>query len=322
MKSIIQLLLFPTLLLAASCSDDSRTTNGTGSLQDSLQQDSMTATAKPTLEKPDCPVSDHVLKGNLFWESNENLLVVIAASQETEDPDFGESHRLLEVYDGSNCQKIFREILPVNISPDFPYYLSKITYNKVSRIVAIQGFNQIYLFHLGERKLLGPFQPKFLNERYAEDAQTGMIDRLEVWENYLIGHANGMGAFVFDLHNPERPAPILPLAEYAVETGMIYNSLFLLNSADQNDGAQAIIPAYNADTEEFKINPLFGKPLKIEQNINPKVRNNRYLVLKEFTGANESRPVAIDMVKMTMLDLPPAIASKKTTDIIAWMKSQ
>jgi hypothetical protein len=322
MKSIVQFLLFFALILTAGCVNDGGTTNGTDTSQDSLRQGTPTATANPPLEKPDCPVTDLVLEGNLLWASHENLLVVIAASQETEDPDFGESHRLLEVYDGTNCQKIFREILPVNISPDFPYYLSKITYNKVSRIVAIQGFNQIYLFHLGQRKLMGPFEPKFLNERYAEDAQTGMIDRLEVWENYLIGHANGMGAFVFDLRTPERPAPVLPLAEYEVEPGMIYNSLFLLNPADENDGTQAILPTYAAENEEFKINPLFGKPLKIEQHINPKFRDNRYLVLKEYTGTNESRPIAIDMGKMTMLELPPAIASKKATDIIAWMKSQ
>ncbi len=323
MKSIVRILLFSTFIMAFGCFEDGGSTTDTTSPQDSLLEDTVAAiTSTRPMAKPECPVTDHVLEGNSLWASRENLLVVIAASQETEDPDFGESHRLFEVYDGTSCQKIFREILPVNISPDFPYYLSKITYNKVSRVVAIQGFNNIFLFQLGERKLSGPFEPKYLNERYAEDAQTGMIDRLEVWENYLIGHANGMGAFVFDLRTPGHPEPVLPLAEYELEPGMRYNSLFLLNSADENDGAQAIIPSYDAENEEFRINPLFGKPLKIEKNINPNIRDNRYLVLQNYTESGESRPVAIDMVKTAMLELPADLVSKKAKDIIAWMKSQ
>ncbi|MFQ5448749.1 MAG: hypothetical protein ACE5FF_17635, partial [Saprospiraceae bacterium] len=324
---IVHFLLFSAIIFYSGCISDGESTNDSNSTSnesDSLVRDSgITAeTPLPPLQKPDCPVADHVLEGNMLWASRENLLVVIAASQETEDPDFGESHRLLEVYDGTNCQKIFRKILPVNISPDFPYYLSQITYNKVSRIVAIQGFNQIYLYHLGERKLMGPFAPEFMNERYAEDAQSGMIDRLEVWENYLIGHANGMGAFVFDLSSPAHPEPVLPLAEYEVEPGMLYNSLFLLHSANENDGSQAIIPSYDAEKEEFKVNPLFDKPRKIEQSLNPSFRNNRYLVLKEYTRPNDSRPVAIDMGKRILVELPPSIAAKKATGIIAWMKNQ
>lgn len=287
--------------------------------------ESTTDTTAPAVKapvRPDCELPGNVLEENQFWAKDENLIVAILAAPETNDPDFGESHRVLEVYDGSNCERVMREILPVNVSPDFPYYLSDITYNNLSRLIAIRGFDKVYIFDLEKRKLNGPIVPKFLNERYPEDAQSGMIQRLEVWEDYLIGYAQSMGSFVFDMRNSEEVAPVLPSAEYEIMEGTEYNSLFLLPSSDKANGHQAILPSFDFETEEFSINPLFEKPKKIETRINRNVRDNRYLVLKELLGGTDSRPIAIDMEKMVMYDLPEEVAEGKVSDIIEWMKNQ
>ncbi len=272
--------------------------------------------------RPDCELPGTVLEENQFWAKGENLIVAVLAAPETNDPDFGESHRILEVYDGSNCERVLREILPVNVSPDFPYYLSDITYNNLSRLIAIRGFDKIYIFNLESRKLSGPVVPKFLNERYPEDAQSGMIQRLEVWEDYLIGFAQSMGAFVFDMRNQQEPTAVLPSAEYEIVEGTEYNSLFLLPSSDEANGHQAILPNFDFETDEFSINPLFKKPIKMETRINRNVRDNRYLVLKELLDGTESRPIAIDMEKMKKYDLPDDVGSSKVSDIVKWMKSQ
>ncbi|MEK7254572.1 MAG: hypothetical protein AAB316_07505 [Bacteroidota bacterium] len=323
MKTLANLWLLLTFLAWAGCGGDQSNQDGTGTDTTDTTDVSTTdtTTTEPTgTTKPNCPVAGKVLEGNEFWAENENLLVRIAAGEETQDKQFGESHRILQVYDGATCQQVMKEILPVNLSPDFPYYLSDITYNNVSKVLAIKGFDKILILDLANRKLQPAMSPKFLNQRYVEDAQSGMIQRLEVWENYMVGYAASMGTFAFDLRNPQKPEPVLPFAEYEVEQGTRYNSLFILKSLDENDGHQLFLPTYDAENELFKINPLFDKPRKMETNFNRKFKNNKYLVLKEFTGDPNGRPVAIDMSKMKVVDLPADVAAKKDTEIIEWMK--
>lgn len=321
MKIIGQAYIILLLFFTTSCLDNTTTQNGTTG--QGTPGDTSTDLSTPTAPvQPTCNIAGTVLDGNRFWASDENLILAIAADEETKDPDLGDSHRILEVYDGSTCEQVFKEILPVNLSADYPYYLADLTYNKVSHLIAIRGFDNIFVFDLASRKLSGPLAPKFLNQRFVEDAQSGAITRMEVWENYLIGFAASIGPFVFDLRNPDKPESVLPLAEYEVEKGSRYNSLFLLKSLDEANGYQALLPTYNYETEEFKINPLFQKPRNIEVHINKKFKNNRYLVLKELLGGTKSAPVAIDMGKMELVELPANIAEKKDAEIIAWMKQQ
>jgi len=319
MKFLSLPFLFFLILSLAACGGDSSpaTQNDT----DGTDTTSVPgADTPPAPTKPDCQLAGKVLEGNQFWASGENLVVAISADKETEDPDMGESHRILTVYDGSNCQQVFKQVLPVNFSPDFPYYLAQITYNKVSQLIAIRGFDKFFVYDLGEKKLSGPLLPKFLNQRFLEDASSGSIVHMEVWESYLIGYASGVGPFVYDVRNHAKPEPVLPSAEYEVEKGVNYNSLFLLKSLDEDDGYQALLPTYNADSGVFSIQPLFEKPLKIETNIPRNFRNNRYLVLKELLGGTQNRPIAIDMGKMKKVELPADVVSRKDTDIIEWMK--
>ncbi len=325
MKALGSSFLFFLMLTLAACTGDFNTQNQNGAPgADTTQTDSAGAgtdtPAPPAPSKPNCDIAGKVLEGNTYWASKENVLVVISADKETEDPDLGESHRILSVYDGNDCKEIFREILPVNFSADFPYYLSQITYNNVSKLIAIRGFDKFLVFDLATKKVIGPLIPKFLNERFVDDASSGTITRMEVWESYLIGNAASLGPFVYDLSNPSAPKAVLPAAEYELQKGIRYNSLFLLKSLDQDDGMQALIPSYDADSQVFKINPLFEKPLRIETNIPKTFRNNRYLVLKELLGGTESRPIAIDMQKTKKVDLPADVATKKDTEIIEWMK--
>lgn len=320
MKFIQQAFLSLLLLSIFSCDGNfaTQTENNSNSSEDTTSSDQAT----PAQTKPDCQVAGTVLDGNRFWAAGENLIVAIAADEPTADPNLGDSHRILEVYDGSNCQEVFKEILPVNRSADYPYYLSDITYNKTSHLIAIRGFDKFYVFDLAKRKLAGPLNPKFLNKRITEDAQSGSILRMEVWENYLIGYAEGMGPFVYDISNADNPQAALPLAEYELEKGTNYNSLFLLKSMDEANGYQALLPVYDYDNGEFRINPLFQAPRKMDVNINKAFKNNRYIVLKEEGGGARNLPIAIDMGKRSLVDLPADVAAKKDTEIIEWMKRQ
>lgn len=316
-------LLFFLMLSLVACTGDSssqypESTDATTA--DTSGNSTETDNTAPAVTKPDCAVPGKVLEGNTFWASQENLLVALSADKETEDPNLGESHRILQVFDGNTCEQVYKKVLPVNFSADFPYYLSQITYNNISKLIAIRGFDKFFVFDLSNQKLSGPFLPKFLNERFVDDASSGSITRMEVWENYLVGFAASMGAFVYDMSNPSSPEAVLPVAEYELDKGIRYNSLFLLKSVDEKDVYQALLPMYDTEKQAFKFNPLFDKPLKISLNIPKTFRNNRYIVLKELLGGNESRPIAIDMVKMKKVELPADVAAKKDTEIIEWMK--
>ncbi len=307
-----------------SCTSETApgTNSTSGSNPDSLAQTAVDSVPVPSeSSKPTCKLVGSVMEGNMFWAAGIDRFVVISAEKETEDKDLGESHRILTVYDGK-CQQLFREVLPVNLSADYPYYLSEITYNNLSKQVAIRGFDKFYIFDLAAMKLSPALLPKFLNKRFVEDAQSGAIKRLELWEDYLVGFAASVGPFVYDLSDPTNPTPVLPLAEYAIVKGEQFNSMFLLKSTDKNNGYQALAPVYDYDKEVFSLNILFDKPMNFDPVINKSFKNNRFILLKELQGGTQRLPYAVDMVQRKTIPLPADISAKKDTDILEWLKKQ
>ena len=269
---------------------------------------------KPT---HDCEIAGEVLENNSMWLRDKAILVAIVADSSTYDEEYGNSHRIFVAYNTDDCSEITREVLPINESPDFPYYLAKINYNKNSQLVAIKGFNTVYCYDIANQKLLASLEPVYMQERYGSDASAGTIQRLEIWENYLIGAATEFGCFAFDLSDPAAPKPIKPFAEFQMSNER-FASLFLLDEGDE--GMQLILPDFDIEKEEFAINPVFDKPKKISTNVSKKARNNRFLVLRE---ENEGRtPIAIDLEQHKAIKLPTDIAAKKTQDILKWMKER
>ncbi|HMQ84004.1 MAG TPA: hypothetical protein PKA00_13895 [Saprospiraceae bacterium] len=302
------------LLSIASCgSDTSSQNNATNATQDSTTVEGNRASDVPA--QPDCQLTGSILEGNQYWDRDMERLLCIKADSSTLDPTLGESHRVLEVYDTRNCTLLDRQTLPVNVSPDFPYYLAEINYNKDSRLFALRGFGELYLYDLSAQKLSPALSPAYFSERYGADAQSGMIQRLEVWENYLVGYARDYGAFAFDLSDKTKVKAVLPFAEYNPEE-VRPHSLFLLSS--DNDQMQAILPQYDSETDQFSINPLFDTPMKINTNVAKSARNNRHLVLRTEDAAKT--PIAIDLEKHQQVALPADVAAKTTQEILQWMK--
>ncbi|HEB62274.1 MAG TPA: hypothetical protein ENI82_03885, partial [Bacteroidetes bacterium] len=133
-------------------------------------------------EKNNCHPDTKVLEDNQLWLRYQQKLIRIEADSSTLDKNLGDSYRILNVYDTKTCKSIFKQTLPVNNSPDFPYYIAKINYNKNSNLVAIRGFEEVYCFDVNNNRLLAKMTPGFKNKRNAADAQSGMIQQLELWE--------------------------------------------------------------------------------------------------------------------------------------------
>ncbi|MFN7118413.1 MAG: hypothetical protein ACK4TA_16570 [Saprospiraceae bacterium] len=264
-----------------------------------------------------CTVKGEVLEGNLFWARDQEVLVAITADSTTYSADLdAPGHRILEIYDTKNCSLIQRQVLPVDESPDFPYYISDITYNNVTHLVGIRGTSSIYLYDVASRKLLPRMKPQFATKRPGIDAQSGMVQRLEVWENYLVGYAQDYGAFVYNMTNAQNPTPVMPLGEYKVQDGE-YGSLFLLPAGTGN-AEQGIMPSYDRETGEFKVNTIFDQPIDINTaQVNKSALNNRYIVLRNTA---DNTAYAVDLQAQKRIDLPADIAAKPTQEILSWVR--
>lgn len=315
MKYLLHLfLLFVTLSFVACRQNPANEGASAGTPQEFSDTSGMSraATARDT---HDCKIASEVLDGNLFWARDQEILVVITADSTTYSADLdAPGHRILEVYDTKNCSRIDRHVLPVDESPDFPYYISDITYNNVTHLVGIRGTTTIYLYDVANRKLLPSLKPQFATKRVGIDAQSGMVQRLEVWENYLVGYAQDYGAFVYNMSNTQNPTAVMPFGEYKVQDGE-YGSMFLL-PAGQGGGVQGIVPNYNRETGEFKVNPVFDQPQNINTQVTKSATNNRYLVLRNASNT----PYVVDLQAHKCVNLPTDVAAKPTQEILSWVK--
>lgn len=266
---------------------------------------------------PECTLNGEVLDGNTYWLKDKDLLVAIVATEETNTEDFGPSHRVLQLLDGRSCEVLHTETLPVNSSPDFPYYLAPIQYNKVSNLIGIQGVYDVLICDVGNENKLTKLAPEFFAEREYDDPQTGMIQHLEVWENYLLGSAQGVGTFAFDLSDMANPKPVLPFAEWMNQDAAGYHSLYLMPA---EDGYQGIMPEYDVEAEEFVLHPVFDTPQKISLNVQKSARNNQHLVLRNAEDNTKVYP--INLGTRDLMDVPADILSQNSKTIVDWMEAQ
>ncbi len=302
------------LLLIGACQlETSPPTDASSTINNSSTPQS-TGTLTPTRKVPTCSLKGKILDHNTVWLSQQERLVCISADSSTYDPKVGDSHRKLTIYNSTNCKQIFDWTLPINTSPDFPYYLADLTYNKNSHLVAIKGHQSIHCLDIETNKILPPVRPSFKTKRVAQDAQSGALIRLELWEDYLVGYAQDMGSFVFKINKDSSLKPVLPYAEFQVfET--YFNSLFLIHS--KGNKTQVILPQYDWDTEQFSIRPIFPEPVELEQNLVKSALNNRFIVLRT---KQKDQVVAIDLKTAKEVALSKELQQKKTQEIVAWMK--
>lgn len=261
-----------------------------------------------------CDISGNILEGNSIFLHEISVQLVIKADSATLDPDYGESHRILEIYNTEDCSLLERKILPVNESPDFPYFLAEINYNHSSKMVAIRGVSDIYCYDVSARRLLPRMTPEYASERFGEDAQSGTIQRLELWELFLVGCAADYGAFVFDLSDGDNPRPVLPFSEYLDPLQERYCSLFLLPSV--RGGVQALMPAYDLETGAFLLNPLFDAPVEIVQTGKVPIRHAEKLVLRD----KGNQAILIDLKERKRLELPEELRFAGDAELLARLK--
>lgn len=317
MKQLLQIILAAVFMTFIACGSDNASSNQQKTTDaDSTATERGLEPANFENTSHNCPIAGDVLPGNQFWAKDVQILVAIVADSTTYDEDLdAPSHRILEIYNTADCSLIERKTLPVDVSPDFAYYIAEITYNKINKLVAIRGAKTIYCYDVESRKLLPKMTPKFRSERFGVDAQSGQIQRLEVWEDYLIGYAQDYGVFAFDFADKQNPKAVMPFAEYAISESE-FAPLFLLTF--EQGGTQAIMPEYSRQSGAFLIHATFDSPMNLNSNVPQSARNNRYLVLRE-QGSNNA--IAFDLEQHEQIELPADMITKPTQEVLQWMRS-
>jgi hypothetical protein len=314
MSGFLKKITFISLLFfcISSCKESSNNNTSTNNSPE-VKTPPITQPIPAVARKEECEIKGKILEGNQKIVDGKNTLVCIVADKK-------ESHRKLEIYNTSTCELIKSEILPINRSLDFPYLIADIIYNKNSHLVAIKAYGAVYCYDVENQKLMDALIPDFLNERIAVDASSGKIKHLEVWENYLIGYAEDIGAFVFDLTDTADPKNLLPAAEFDLSEGESedFTSLFFLKSQNGENTYQAIAPNYDYNNFQFQVNPLFKTPKNVNVAIPKKDRGNRFIVLK----MKDKNVFAVDMEAQKNVDLPNQIKNKTTQEILTWLKKQ
>ncbi len=263
-----------------------------------------------------CTVQGEILEGNQQWFQAKSKLVSIVANEATYDEAMGESHRYFIVHDTESCEEIFSQTLPVNFSPDYPYYLSSIDSLK-DELVGIIGTNQFFVYDVANNTLSKALAPSFKGERYLEDAQSGMIVALETWGRYIVGYAEDEGVFAYNMTIPKSPKQVKPTAEFE-KTNESFSSLFLLQEIGEDQ--QALVPNYNANTRRFNLNPLLEDAQPISQQMTKSAKNERFVILRLKDKTKTA--VAIDMQTGERIALPSELNDKSDTEIRAQLSKK
>lgn len=269
-----------------------------------------------SLTTPKCPLKGIILSSNKIWVSTEKAIVCIAADTTTYNKELGDSHRIVAIYDSNNCSPRAEWTLPINNSPDFPYYIADTCSYDDKHLVIIKGVNTLHLLDVQQNQLSSPITPIYQSNRPTEDAQSGMIIQIEVWGKFIVGYAQDMGTFVFQITTGTSLRPILPYAAYKLRSAA-YNSVFLLPLGDHR--VQAILPKYDWEEEQLSINPIFDKPLSIQNRNTKNALTDRFVV---FQSTDPNKVIGLDLQSGARKTIPVALQNKTTKELIAWMTQQ
>ncbi|MFA6026109.1 MAG: hypothetical protein WC727_06675 [Ignavibacteriaceae bacterium] len=134
-------------------------------------------------------------------------MIQITADSSTYDKKFGNSYRVLLVYYTGHCRVYLtrRIVLPINISPDYPYRLVE-KFEGDKNFVVIAGSRMFFIYDVAADSLSNAIFTKFPYQD-GVDAQTGQLSNLQLSKDgrTLTGEACDFGRFSFDLTNPLYP---------------------------------------------------------------------------------------------------------------------
>jgi len=322
MRKHIFLAIFGGCLFLYSCKSDpnsSANTSKSAKTIDTLSQLKSLTNPSAIPTSHNCTVRGKMVEDNDFWIPEEQLWICIVADNITRDADFGDSYRIFDVYDTKNCSPLKRKVLPVNNSPDFPWYLFQNTYEEKNKVICTSGYEFTFCYDVENRELLPRLKPAFLLPRTALDAQSGLTLSMAIYDRYLFGFAQDLGYFAYNLTDKKNIKTFLPTSEYYSKKENQFHSLFLLPSGDKT--YQAIIPTLDINEGKISLSTLWKKPLIVDPLATKNVRNNRFQIFKDLGSPNNAK-VVIDLQKQQIVVLPAKILNASEEKIKDYLKTK
>lgn len=263
----------------------------------------------------DCQVAGEVLEDNQQWFQAHSTLVAIIADESTTDEAYGPSHRIFVAYNTFDCSEKLRATLPVNFSPDFPYYLTTID-SLQGELIGIQAVDKFYVYDVINNKLSEAIAPSFGANRQMEDAQSGTILGLLPYGRYVVGYVEDHGVFAYNMTIPTTPKQETPFAEYQASDND-FSAMFLLKSKDK--GEMPVAPSYDPNTGKLEINPLLEEPQEVSELKAKSPAANRYVILR--LKDEKRTPVAVDLKTKRKVMIDAKLADKADAEILNSLKA-
>jgi len=297
MNRLIYLSLFLYIWSCQSANSPNEAAIPPNSFSDEQLVESPPLSKSRSLTAPKCPLQGKILSTNRISVSTEKAIVCIASDSTTHNQAYGDSHRKVAIYDSHSCKPRIEWTLPINKSPDFPYFLADTCSFKQKNLVIIKGFNSVHCLDIQQQRLSKPVQPIYKNKRISQDAQSGMIIHVEAWNQYLVGYAQDMGTFVLAITDSSSLSPILPYVEYRSSESS-FSSVFLIPM--ENNKTQVLLPKYDWDKEQFSISPIYDQPVILQKN--------------------QISVIGLDIMAGEKKKIPKELQHKNVKEIVAWMK--
>jgi hypothetical protein len=115
-----------------------------------------------------------------YKDTDRSLEYLISSDSITFDNHFGDSFRLFIILDSDSKDTLYKEYLPVNLSPDFSYYFIK-EYYEIYDILLIQGAQCCFLFYPDKLTLSSKICPD-LSDCAISDMQGTYISQLRIMD--------------------------------------------------------------------------------------------------------------------------------------------
>lgn len=248
---------------------------------------------KPGTSLISCDIDSAILVENSRVLRQQKRLVSIHPHPETAHDA---PYRELRIWSLPSCTVEQRQLMPE--TDDFSYYLADISYDHANQLIGMRNGRSVCVYDLEQQAFLETLEPDFGADAMYQDAQSGIIDHLEVWEDIVFGYARDLGAFGFDLRDRAKPKPIVPVANYTHEGAI--RSLFLI--ADKAGNYQAIIPdfSYNYEGEEdkFELYPLFSSPQSLDPQPVGSTPDGRMVDFERLATDSEGKEtIVIDLME-------------------------
>ncbi len=148
--------------------------------------------------QPSLPTDTKLLyQSPAFLSEATGKTIRIVADKTSYDEKFGDSYRVLKVYQEVNGEEreVVSRLLPVNASPDYRYNFADVYAKGKQEWVIIQGFYFFFLYDVVHDQLSEKIYPPKPKDFEAADAQSGRITSLSVEDNQLKGIAQDIGEF-------------------------------------------------------------------------------------------------------------------------------